>query len=59
MATELMSFAPRLIEGVLVGKRVVGEAAGIAHTVVWTDEGELYLFWVWKVRYSSFIPVIY
>jgi len=35
---------PRLIEGVLVGKRVVGVAAGIAHTVVWTDEGKVYSF---------------
>ena len=35
---------PRLIEGVLVGKRVVGVAAGDAHTVVWTDEGKAYSF---------------
>jgi len=35
---------PRLIEGVLVGKRVVGVAAGGAHTVVWTDEGKAYSF---------------
>jgi alpha-tubulin suppressor-like RCC1 family protein len=37
---------PRLIEGVLVGKRVVGVAAGHAHTVVWTDEGKAYSFGV-------------
>ena len=37
---------PRLIEGVLVGKRVVGvaAAAGGPHTVVWTDEGKAYSF---------------
>ena len=35
---------PRLIEGVLVGKRVVGVAAGDDHTVVWTDEGKAYSF---------------
>jgi len=35
---------PRLIEGVLVGKRVVGVAAGADHTVVWTDEGKAYSF---------------
>jgi len=35
---------PRLIEGVLVGKRVVGVATGDQHTVVWTDEGKAYSF---------------
>jgi len=35
---------PRLIEGVLVGKRVVGVAAVYHHTVVWTDEGKAYSF---------------
>ena len=35
---------PRLIEGVLVGKRVVGVAAGGIHTMVWTDEGKAYCF---------------
>ena len=35
---------PRLIESVLVGERVVGVAAGGAHTVVWTDKGEAYSF---------------
>jgi len=35
---------PRLIEGVLVGKRVVGVATGYRHTVVWTDEGKAYSF---------------
>ena len=35
---------PKLIEGVLVGKRVVGVAAGVYHTVVWTDEGKAYSF---------------
>jgi alpha-tubulin suppressor-like RCC1 family protein len=35
---------PRLSEGVLVGKRVVGVAAGDAQTVVWTDEGKAYSF---------------
>ena len=33
---------PRLIEGLLVGKRVVGVAAGDCHTVVMTDEGKVY-----------------
>ena len=37
-------FVPRLIEGVLVGKRVVGVAAGNQHTVVWTDKGKVYSF---------------
>ena len=35
---------PRLIEGVMVAKRVVGVAAGAIQTVVWTDEGEAYSF---------------
>ena len=35
---------PKLIEGVLVGKKVVGLATGSAHTVVWTDEGKAYFF---------------
>jgi len=35
---------PRLIEGMLVGKRVVGVAARAGHTVVWTDEGKAYSF---------------
>jgi hypothetical protein len=33
-------FVPRLVEA-LVGKKVVGAAAGDAHTAVWTEEGEL------------------
>ena len=35
---------PRLIEGVLVGKRVIGVSTGVHHTVVWSDEGEAYSF---------------
>ena len=35
---------PRLIEGVLVGKTVVGVDAGDEHTVVWMDEGKTYSF---------------
>jgi len=35
---------PRLIEGILVGKRVVGAAAGYVHTVVWTEQGGVYSF---------------
>jgi alpha-tubulin suppressor-like RCC1 family protein len=35
---------PRLIEGVLERKRVVGVATGSTHTVVWTDEGKAYSF---------------
>jgi alpha-tubulin suppressor-like RCC1 family protein len=34
---------PRLVEA-LAGKHVVGAAAGVAHTVVLTDAGELYTF---------------
>ena len=41
---EENEYVPRLIEGVLVGKRVVGVAAGQHHTVVWTDEGKAYSF---------------
>ena len=32
------------IEGLLMGKRVVGMAAGGQHTVVWSDEGKAYSF---------------
>jgi len=42
--SEETELVPRLIAGVLVGKRVVGVAAGGAHTVVWTDEGKAYSF---------------
>ena len=35
---------PRLIEGVMVGKSVVGVSAEEYHTVVWTDEGKSYCF---------------
>jgi len=34
---------PRLVEA-LVGKKVIGAAASNSHTVVWTDEGELFTF---------------
>ena len=34
---------PRMIEA-LGGKKLVGAAAGRLHTVVWTDEGELFSF---------------
>jgi E3 ubiquitin-protein ligase HERC2 len=34
---------PRLVDA-LVGKKVVGAAAGQYHTAVWTDEGELFTF---------------
>ena len=34
---------PRLVEG-LVGKKVIGAAAGLRHTAVWTEEGELFTF---------------
>ena len=36
--------APRLIEGALKGKMVVGAAAGNVHTLVLTDEGKVYSF---------------
>jgi len=42
--SEENEYVSKLIEGVLVGKRVVGVAAGSAHTVVWTDEGKAYSF---------------
>ena len=35
---------PRLIEGPLVEKRVIGASAGSTHSLVWTDEGEVYSF---------------
>jgi len=35
---------PRLIEGQLLHKKVVGASAGTSHTVVWTEEGEAYSF---------------
>jgi alpha-tubulin suppressor-like RCC1 family protein len=38
--TELV---PRMVEA-LVGKEVIGAAAGMAHTAVWTDAGELFTF---------------
>jgi len=34
---------PRLVEA-LTGKKVVGVSAGACHTVVWTEEGELFTF---------------
>jgi len=34
---------PRLVEA-LVGKKVIGAAAGSWHTVVWTEAGELFTF---------------
>jgi len=34
---------PRLVEA-LLGRKVVGAAAGFAHTVVWTEAGELFTF---------------
>ena len=34
---------PRLVEA-LVGKKVVGAAVAYYHTVVWTEEGELFTF---------------
>jgi len=34
---------PRLVEA-LVGKKVIGAAAGYSHTAVWTEEGELLTF---------------
>lgn len=34
---------PRVVEA-LVGKRVMGAAAGDSHTVAWTDRGEVYTF---------------
>jgi len=34
---------PRLVEA-LAGKKVIGASAGYSHTVVWTDEGELFTF---------------
>jgi len=35
---------PRLIEGPLVGKKVVGVATGTAHTLLYTSAGELFSF---------------
>jgi hypothetical protein len=44
---------PRLIEGVLVGKRVVGVAAGGYHTVVWTKrEGEKREVDIYRIFFS-------
>ena len=41
---QQVELVPRLVEG-LVGKSVVGVATGNAfHSVVWTDEGEVYSF---------------
>ena len=34
---------PRLVEALAV-KKVIGTAAGERHTVVWTEEGELFTF---------------
>jgi len=34
---------PRLVEA-LSGKKVVGAAAGMYHTAVWTNEGEIFAF---------------
>jgi len=34
---------PRLVEA-FAGKKVVGASAGTYHTVLWTDEGELFTF---------------
>ena len=36
--TENNEYVPRLIEGVLVGKRVIGVSAGSYHTVVWPPD---------------------
>ena len=38
-----MELVPRVVTG-LVDKVVVGAAAGMIHTVVWTNEGEVYTF---------------
>jgi len=46
---------PRLIEGVLVGKRVVGVTAGNGHTVVWTDKGEAYSFGAGKLGALGYV----
>jgi len=40
---EQTELVPRLIEA-LVGKKVVGVAAGCIHTAVWTEAGELFTF---------------
>jgi RCC1 and BTB domain-containing protein len=34
---------PRVVEA-LAGKQVVGASAGVSHTVVWTEGGEVYTF---------------
>jgi len=34
---------PRLVEA-LVGKKVVGAAAGEIHTAMWTEAGEIFTF---------------
>ena len=39
-------FVPKRVLGELKEKKVVGAAAGGSHTVVWTDEGELFTFGV-------------
>jgi len=39
--SELM---PGLIEGPLVGKKVIGASAGCSHSLVWTEEGRVYSF---------------
>merc|ERR1712216_1043439 len=37
-------WVPRLVQGELAGKKVVGVAAGRFHTVVFTEAGDLYTF---------------
>ena len=36
-------FVPRLV-GALAGKKVIGASAGTYHTVVWTEEREIFTF---------------
>ena len=40
---EGTDLVPRMIEA-LAGKKVIGATAGYDHTVVWTEEGELFTF---------------
>jgi alpha-tubulin suppressor-like RCC1 family protein len=40
---EQREFLPRLVEA-LVGKKVIGAAAGETQTAVWTEEGEVFTF---------------
>ena len=35
---------PRLVEGPLVGKKVIGASAATEHSLVWTEESEIYSF---------------